>query len=369
MEAAQNFFDTTRARFETAPRPPAADRTWLLGEDERLCVRFGSPALADYVGAVFAHLPIAPPDGRKPDFTIDAWDEANCHVPAPVSPWGTADYDDHGELRQSGWPPTLRARFNVHSGVLSMVDATRRAAIWWTRDATRLVEYERAAPFAILLHWWHLHCPPPEGPPFLAVHAAAVGTRDGGGLLLVGRGGSGKSTTTLACLAAGFQSAGDDYCLLRPTTPRPTAVSLYSSAKMSDGMLARFPCFTPAVANPQRPPGEKVLLLLAKDFSSRCVPTLPLRAILLPRVQAGSAETRLVPASAAAALQALAPSTIFLFQRRRGEGAVLLSQLADVTRRLPAFHLQLGAEADPRRTPELLADLLRRLPADSPRAP
>ncbi len=367
---AQDFFDATRARFETAARPDAADRTWLFGSGERLRVRFGSATLADLIGSVFAHLPSALPDGREPDFTIDAWDTATSGIGAPVSPWQGADYDDHGELRQTGWPPTLRARFNVHSGVLSMVDATRRAAIWWTRDATRLVEYERAAPFAVLLHWWHLLCPPQDGPPLFAVHAAAVGDESGGGLLLVGRGGSGKSTTTLACLAAGFRSASDDFCLLHATRPQPTAVSLYSSAKMSDPMLARFPCFAPAVANPQRPPGEKVLILLAKDFAAQCVSSLPLHAIILPRVYPGRAETRLVPATAAAALQALAPSTIFLFLRHDGEAAALFSQLADVTRRLPAFHLQLGTDADPRRTPDLLAGLLSRLaPSDPPRVP
>ena len=357
---AQSFFDATRARFASA----AAERTFLVGESGRLRILYGSRTLAELLGPVFAHLPDAPLDGKEPDFTIDARDSASGDIAVPVSLWRDSDHDAHGELRQTDWPPTFRARFNVDSGVLSMIDATRRTAIWWTRDATRLVEYERAAPFAVLLHWWHLLCPPSKGPPLFAVHAAAVGDeQSGGGLLLVGRGGSGKSTTTLACLAAGFRIAGDDFCLLRATVPQPTAVSLYSSAKLSDAMLACFPCFVPAVANPGRPPGEKALLLLAKHFPAQCAPSLPLHALVLPRVCPGQTETRLVPATAASALRALAPSTIFLFRHRGGEGAALLSQLADVTRRLPAFHLELATGADPSRTPDLLADLLRRLPS------
>lgn len=368
--SAQRFFDGARAVFANG-RPAAAERTLLLGGNERLRLRFGSRALAEMLGPPFAHLPAAPAGGeRTPDFTIEAWDTAGSGLPMPAPPWGPADYGPHGEIRPPGWPPTLRARFNLHAGVLSMVDATRRTAIWWTRDAARLPDYERGAPFALLLHWWHLLCPPAanDGPPAHAVHAAAVGTAEDGGLLLVGRGGSGKSTTALAALAAGFDYAGDDYCLLQPGSggagDEVAAASLFATGKMSDAMLARFPAFAPAVSNPDRAEGEKALLFLARNFSARLVPRLPLRAILLPEVFPGRAESRLVPVKPAAALQALAPSTIFLFPRQPAEGAALLAALASVTRRLPAFHLQLGADADARRTPELLAALLARLRAE-----
>ena len=362
--AAQRFFNAARAAFESAARPKSADRTVLVGKRQRLRIRCGSQALADSFGPAFAHLPQAPSDGMAPDFTIDAWDAASSRITPLAPPWRKADYGPFGEIRRDCWPPTLRARFNVDSGVLSMVDATDRAAIWWTRDAARLLDYERGAPLALLLHWWHLLCTPPALPPAHLVHAAAVGTERDGGLLLVGRGGSGKSTTALACLSAGFYYAADDYCLLQPTSDGPRAASLFATGKLSDAMLARLPGFAPAVVNPARPSGEKALLFLAPGFSDRLATGLPLRAIVLPRVLAGCAQTRLIPASPAAALQALAPSTIFLFPRGAAEAAKLLSQLARVTRCMPCFHLQLGAdEADITRTPSLLASLLGRLRA------
>ncbi len=361
VQAAERFFQAARAGFEAAARPAGAERTLLLGQGYRLRLRFGSSALAGVLGAAFAHLPEAPADGQRPDFSIDAWDAASSGIPMPIPPWRSDDYGPYGEIEQQDWPRTLRARFNASAGILSMVDATRRAAIWWTRDVARLADFERAAPFAILLHWWHLLCPVRPGSPAIPVHAAAVGGAEEGGLLLVGRGGSGKSTTALACLAAGFAYVGDDYCLVQNNPAGPWAASLYGTAKLSDTMLPRFPCFAPVVTNPRRAPGEKALLSLGQDFPTQLVPGLPLRAIVLPSVHPGQAETRLVPARPAAGLQALAPSTICLFPRVGDEGAALLSQLAQLTRSLPCFHLQLGGEADPTRTPELLAGLLARL--------
>ena len=63
------------------------------------------------------------------------------------------------------------------------------------------------------------------------IHAAAVGT-DIGGALIVGKGGVGKSTTSLASLAAGLRFVGDDYVIVG-FDPHPTAWSLYCTAKVS----------------------------------------------------------------------------------------------------------------------------------------
>ena len=55
------------------------------------------------------------------------------------------------------------------------------------------------------------------------LHAAAVGDADGV-VLLVGNGGSGKSTTSVVCSQAGLGFLADDFCLLEPgTLPRPAS--------------------------------------------------------------------------------------------------------------------------------------------------
>ena len=51
-------------------------------------------------------------------------------------------------------------------------------------------------------------------------HGGAVGL-EGAGVLLVGAGGVGKSSTSLVCVEAGFDYAADDYCLVS-AEPRPS---------------------------------------------------------------------------------------------------------------------------------------------------
>src|SRR5581483_7842647 len=107
---------------------------------------------------------------------------------------------------------------------LSVLYRQQRRAIHWVPDAPSIPFYEQSAPFLQILHWWareNLH---------QMVHAAAVGTATGG-VLIGGKSGSGKSTTTLACLKAGLRSTGDDYTLLRASHP-PLVRNLYSTGKL-----------------------------------------------------------------------------------------------------------------------------------------
>ena len=97
------------------------------------------------------------------------------------------------------------------------------------RKHGNLPYWETAAPFRILFHWWS------QSFGGQISHAAAVG-RDGKGVLLAGRGGSGKSTTAICCVDAGMEYVGDDYVLLT-RTPTPTAHSLYNSAKIHTAFL------------------------------------------------------------------------------------------------------------------------------------
>jgi hypothetical protein len=356
------FFDDALAAFTSAAGETPVTQTLDLCGSARLRLVFGSPELAAQLGPVFSHLTVDNDSGPA-DFVIYAWDSASTGVAMPPPPWSTDEYGPGGEVRQPGWPRTLRVRFNLHSGVLSMVDAARRRAMWWTSNAAQLPDYERGAPFLHLFHWWQLLLADIEQA--CVVHSAAVGNRDGG-VLLAGRGGSGKSSTALACLAAGLRYAADDHCLLCNIDSQPRVASLYATGKLNDEMLRRYPVFAPAVVNPQRPPEEKALLFLADAFDDRLASAFPLRGIILPRVVPDAAESRLMPAMPSAALQALAPSTIFLFRPVGNEGAALLARLAQATRRLPAFHLELGARADAKRVPELVAELLARLESGTP---
>ena len=124
----------------------------------------------------------------------------------------------------------IRTMFHFGPNILSAMDMEENVAIYWIRDARNTPYYEKGYPLTKIFNWWtetrNLQC----------VHAAAVGTPEGG-VLLAGKSGSGKSTTSLLCLNSELLYVSDDTSLVA-WNPEPYAFSLYNTAKlMSFGLL------------------------------------------------------------------------------------------------------------------------------------
>jgi hypothetical protein len=163
--------------------------------------------------------------------------------------------------------------------------------------------------------------------------------QDGLGVLLVGRSGSGKSTTALACLRHGMEFVGDDYVLLL-ADPVPTAYSLYNSAKMHSAFLEEvLPAWKPWVAR-EIGPENKSVFYLHENLPQNLRASLELRAIVIPQIS-DQAQAALAPRPATEGLLALAPSTLFQFPEARREAMAFLSGL---TRRLPVWVLRTGTD-------------------------
>jgi hypothetical protein len=119
------------------------------------------------------------------------------------------------------------SRFVAATDGPPIVDALRRSdrsALSWIDDVAHEPPYVRFRPLAEIFSAWF----PTQG--MVLLHAAAVGDRHGA-VLLVGNGGSGKSTTAVSCSQAGIGFLADDFCLLEPG-PTPRVHSLYRSAKL-----------------------------------------------------------------------------------------------------------------------------------------
>jgi hypothetical protein len=321
--------------------PDASTRCINLAGGRRGIVHFSDRVLEKLLYPALAHQEL--PKGRtEPDFKILAWDSFHSGLPMWSPPWTTGDYLARGEI--AGYnDERFRAVFQFDSGVLSLYDADRQIGLWWTQDFAQLPLYERAAPFLLLFHWWHGLG---RDDSFL-LHAAAVGTEDCGGLLLAGRGGSGKSTTALASLLDGdLFYVADDYCVVRAGAERPTVHSLYCSAKLDAKTLAAFPALSRKASLDEigRDPDGKVGFNLYRSFPRSFRKELPLCAILLPRVpkdKHGNRPNRFTPVGSGAAVRALAPSTLFQLP---GAGANNFRMIAALANRLPCFQLELGGE-------------------------
>jgi hypothetical protein len=200
-----------------------------------------------------------------------------------------------------------------------------------------------------LLNWWA------AGRQRYYVHAAAVGTPSGG-VLLAGQSGSGKSTTTLACVPSKLAVAADDYTLVAVDAV-PRGFSLYNTVKLKSAEdLQRFPHLLPYLSNGDRLYEEKPMLFLHEHHARSVLRDFPIKAILLPRVRGGTG-TGVQRSSAAAALRALAPSTLLQLP---GTGQSAFHAMARLTARVPCYTLALGT--DLAQVPDVMLRLLEELP-------
>lgn len=317
---------------------------WYSIAGETVLLRFAGEALEARLTSALAHLEAS--SGVDAVLTVHLWDSASTRAPEPPLPAPRSEDDPFGAvyLRDDG---PAKLAYQPGPNILSAFDVPAGRAWYWIADAEQLPYWDAAAPIRQLLHWWL------ESRGHQLVHGGAVGTRSGG-VLLVGRGGSGKSTSALSAIDSELLYAGDDYVAVT-LDPTPTVHSVYTSGKVEPHHLERFPRLAGLVANDDRLADEKAIVYVHRHFPDRTTRSFPLRAILLPKVT-GASPPRIVPATASAALRALAPSTIF--QLHPSAGAAL-GKMARLVHALPAFSLELGPdiEAIPAAIAGVLADL------------
>jgi hypothetical protein len=343
-----DFFETLCRDYALAERAAGrVDRVYAVG-GQLLRLRFAGPALVPLLAPAFEHLAVDE-DPERAGLTIHMWDSASTGASISPPPWSWDAEIVRGEV--PGFNDERFRTLYLGSGSLNMLDLDAGRAVYWVRDARQVPYYESAAPFVTLLHWWM------RGHGRQLVHAGAVGTPEGG-VLLVGGSGSGKSTTALSCLASDLVYASDDYCLVAPD-PEPCVYSLFNSAKLDLNSLRLLPRLADAVHNADRDPSEKALFFLQRHCPERLAGGFPLRAVVLPRVVGGQAtvvSTVVKPASKMEALRALAPSTILQLP---GADHRSMQMMSDLVRKVPCYRLELSPDVSA--TPGVISELLATL--------
>src|SRR3954447_10997129 len=336
------YFQSVYELFKSSQQETGSVERSYIVAGYRIRLSFAGPALLSLTRAL-EHL--ATDDQSTPDLTICLWDSESTGHCMTQRPWQEQDFLARGVI-QGYNTERIYTAFQHGSAAVSVLDRERNLAVFWAPDP-RLPYWENGSPLRTILHWWLLS----QG--LQLVHAAAVGNSTGG-VLIGGKGGSGKSTTALACLQSDLSYVGDDYTLLGLDSG-PVVHSLYNSAKLNSDHVQRFPALLPKIANPERLAEEKALLFVNEHYPSKVAARLPVRAILVPRVT-GLPETRWKRVSVAKTLAALAPSTIFQLPRA---GSEAFKFLAAFTRQLPCFSLEVGTDLStiPPAIERLLADI------------
>lgn len=347
------YFDSARKLFLSAQASgngPVRKYYSLCGKTIELVV--ANEKILPYITPALEHL--AAPALENPALQVCIWDDATTGTVMPAPPWeGYAVQKQSGHLEglytrrgdvRGFQSSRIKTAYNWSANALSMYDVNERVALYWTKDARDLPAYETSAPVRNILNWWvqerHYHF----------AHGAAVGTA-AGGVLIAGKGGSGKSTAALACLNSGLLYASDDYCLVT-ADPAPAAYSIFSSAKVDPGNLFRVEHIGPSRGRTGNKYDDKEVFFLYPRFADRIIAGFPLRAILLPRIT-GKPDSGLSPATPLDGVRALTISTMCQFP---GAGKKVIEIMQRLAGALPCYHLDFGT--DPAQVPALILELL-----------
>jgi hypothetical protein len=300
-------------------------------------LRVAGHGLARQMAQAFAHLWVEG-DISAADLVIDLWDERETAV---ACPWETQPVEDR-ILNTTSYVEfglilgALNDRFvgSQRPGVITWLDRREGRLIGSVARHDQISLYDVGKPLHFPLLLWH------QDRSNEVLHGALV-SRNGEGVFLAGKGGSGKSTVALACLESGFDYVGDDYIALTESGEgRFAGHALYNATWLMADHLKKFPRFLEHALYPERRSEEKALVLLSQIFPERLLSRAPIRALVLPRITASPA-VRVRPASRAEALFALAPSSILL---RPNSGAATLEKLTRLVDAVPCWWLELDGD-------------------------
>ena len=337
------FFNTLLATYERAEKKVGSVDCFYHIAGYAIRLKFAGPTLVPFMTPALEHLSCKP--SATVAFTVCLFDSISTNTLMPPPPWSSEDYWSRGEIRGYNDNHT-NTHFHMGSGALSMFSKEKNCAVFWIKDATKGPYYETAAPVLPVFHWWM------REHERQLVHAGAVGMAQGGALI-VGKGGSGKSTTTLLSLQSDLFYAGDDYVIIG-TQPVLFVYSLYNSAKVNSDHVRNMPHLDHAIRNKEKLHLEKALIFVREHWPEKIIRGFPVKVILTPRIT-GLPGTTLTQTSPSALLKAVAPSTIF---QLAAAGAGDFQRLGDFVKRAPVYILEVGTDLS--QIPRVISSILKK---------
>ncbi|MER8912968.1 serine kinase [Mesorhizobium sp. M0761] len=225
----------------------------------------------------------------------------------------------------------FRAEFDHGLRFWQIFDIRRNIGVQWMQSERAYPPWEPGSPLRVFLHWFY------SARGMRLAHAGTLG-KNGKGVLLVGRGGSGKSGSVVDGVLAGLQTVGDDYVLLDHGGGFPMAFPVFRTFKQDAGGLRRLGLYD-AIRAGREPNWQGKYEFFSEDIDGVAMtPSLEIRALLVPHL-VEQQHSELSAVSRARAMLALAPSGLFQMPGERDSG---VTRFAELVRSLPCFGLSLG---------------------------
>lgn len=298
----------------------------------RLRVEVVGRVLAETIRRAFSHLIVSA--GERADLTINVWDETET---------GIAVADQYSSQRRRD--DDVEILLKISEDGRYVCEQRDLSVSWLDTETSRIVscissasfQYldERARPFHKLISAWLDE----RGVQF--VHAGLI-EWDGTGVLFVGNGGAGKSTSSVACLRAGMGYLGDDFVGIQMHDGACRGHGFFSSCLLNVHHLRRFPDLKPHAVPAHQDFEDKSILFLHEVFPDSLRGTVDIGAIMMPRI-VDREESSYRPASKAEALFAIAPTSV-MFLPRPSQKA--FDRVTDLVLGLPTYWLELGRDID-----------------------
>ncbi|MDH7445523.1 hypothetical protein [Aquimarina sp. 2201CG14-23] len=331
------YFNLLQDTFSKAATETIQHSISVAGKNVNL--RFANSRLASKLLPALAHLDEA--IGNQTDLTVSIWDYKSSGIPLPKSPSFKGDFTklDKGIGYNMRYSDIHKPRFiyvPTGLGFMCLFDPISKHAFYWYPDVEALPYYERGAPMHTLFDWWLAS----QG--MLLTHAAAIGNHDGG-VLIVGKGGQGKSTTAISSLwSDGLYYISDDYLILENVSS-PKVYSLYNTGKLDyEHVQTKLPHLLPLLDNPLSAKEEKGLFFFNRTHRSKIKSSLQLTSAILPQVTTQK-HTTISSIKPMKLLIGLAASTMYQSSGSNAEGLKILTKtISD----LPCYALNIGQNLD-----------------------
>jgi hypothetical protein len=257
-------------------------------------------------------------------------EDAGINLPEPFWEWDQIDKNNGNILNLD---PGYYAHCDVHVGDFTLVDLNNNFGIYWVNNASKLPEWRSSFPFRNIFYQWF------KSSNKILCHAGAVGIDQDNGILITGKGGSGKSTSCLACLENNFLYGGDDFVMI--DIENFIVYSLYNVAKLEVNNFKNFPDLIPHICNKEKLAVEKGQIFINKIYPHKVVHKMKLKAILLPKVT-GLDYSIIKPAGKIDAIKALAPSSMWILSSDSSH----ISKMSLLINGLPCYWLESGSKIE-----------------------
>ncbi len=221
-----------------------------------------------------------------------------------------------------------------HHGVNSYSFYNRKSkhGYYLVRNSADIPVWEASSPFRNIFHWWS------GDTEYQLIHGAYLSIY-GIGIILSGKGGSGKSSTTIGGILNGHKTLGEDYLLINPYLNE--VYSLYCTAKLDHNAINRFPELE--VFIDARNTNEEKTLLYIEEIRKGAIKIFgKVNFHLLPQVNNGT-HTSINTTSSSNSFRSLSPSTIFQLPRLE---ELSFKKCSKFCRTIPAYEISLGTDPE-----------------------